>query len=134
MSIGAIFYIFNSYPNPNYIFGASTGGSDFLLKTYKYRISKIPTVLTTSKTINQTLLSCLAAFQSAIPFQINDHMTTIANTNPAVPAKPGGADVAKKLCKFIILKLIINNHRTSQLFYNKNKFKTIRFLLSTKKT
>jgi hypothetical protein len=71
-----------------YIFGASTDTFGFLLKTYRYNISKIPAVFTRSKTTNQILLPSLAAFQSAIPFQMSVHKTTTANNNPAAPTKP----------------------------------------------
>ena len=50
-------------------------------------MSKMPTVLTRSKTTNQTLLPFWADFQRAIPFQTKDHKTTTANTNPTAPAK-----------------------------------------------
>jgi len=62
-------------------------------------------VFTISKTTNQTLLPPLAAFQSAIPFQTNDHIAAIIINNTVAPAKPGGIDPPTKLCKPIIFDL-----------------------------
>lgn len=94
-------------------------GADFRLKMYKYRISRMPTVFTTSKMINHALLPSLAAFQSAKPFQTKDHKIKATNNRPATVIKLGGTGVETNSCQFIILKLISNNKINIIILYQK---------------
>lgn len=75
-------------------------------------ISKIPSVLKISKTTNQGMLFLCAAFQSAIPFHVNDQSINNTTTNPPMAE-------AINVTKLSEVILILSNYLHINIFTSK---------------